>query len=111
MTCQTSSVPITPTSASQVAAPTRHHVAQCTPGRYRDSQAIGDRQLISMSPPRLRRSSAAIARMATMTASPPRTITTFLIAVGAVMNRVSMSTRADSPGCGGTFKSVKIPPT
>ncbi len=27
------------------------------------------------------------------------------------MNRVSMSMRADSPGCAGTFRSVKIPPT
>ena len=33
------------------------------------------------------------------------------MAVGAVMNRVSMSMRADSPGCAGTFRSVKIPPT
>jgi len=34
-----------------------------------------------------------------------------LRAVGAVMNRVSMSTRADNPGWAGTFRSVKIPPT
>ena len=27
------------------------------------------------------------------------------------MNRVSTSTRADSPGCAGTLRSVKIPPT
>ncbi len=27
------------------------------------------------------------------------------------MNRVSMSTRAESPGCAGTFRSVKMPPT
>ncbi len=27
------------------------------------------------------------------------------------MNRVSTSTRADNPGCAGTFRSVKIPPT
>ena len=33
------------------------------------------------------------------------------MADGAVMNRVSMSMRADSPGWAGTFRSVKIPPT
>ena len=49
--------------------------------------------------------------MATSTASAPAAITSFLRAVGVVMNRVSMSTRADSPGWAGTLRSVKIPPT
>ena len=110
MTCHSSRVAITPASAIQVAIPTRHHVGQRRRGRYRDSQAIGDRQLSSV-PPRLRRSSTASAMMATSTASAPRTITIFLRTVGAVMNRVSMSMRADSPGCAATFMSVKIPPT
>ncbi len=82
-------------------------------GRYRASQAMGERQSTSLksSAPRLWRSSAAKLRMATKTASAARTITIFLIGLGAVMNRVSMSMRADRLGCAGTFRSVKIPPT
>ncbi len=110
MTCQSSRVAITPASATQVATPMRHHEARCSRGRYRDSQAIGDRQLTRVRP-RLWRSSAASAMMATRTASPPMNITIFFMAVGAVMNRVSMSMRADNPGWAGTFKSVNIPPT
>ncbi|COW40376.1 Uncharacterised protein [Mycobacterium tuberculosis] len=61
--------------------------------------------------PLLSRSSAASPTMATRTASTPRSITAFLSAPGVVINRVSMSTRADSPGCAPTFRSVKMPPT
>ena len=99
MTCQSSRVAITAASANHVASPTRRHDVQC------------GRQLRSLSAPRLRRSNAASARMAVRTARAPTAITTFLIAVGAVMNRVSISTRADNPGWDGTFKSVKMPPT
>ena len=49
--------------------------------------------------------------MASKTASTPTAIPSFFRAVGAVTNRVSISMRAESPGCGGTFRSVKIPPT
>ena len=45
------------------------------------------------------------------TDSTPSTITASFSAVGVVMNRVSMSMRADSPGCAATFKSVKTPAT
>jgi hypothetical protein len=109
MTCQTASVPITAASLSKVAALIGQR-ARCPCGRYRDSQPIGDRQLTSVLP-RLCRSSTDSAMMATKTASTPSAIPSFLMAVGAVMNRVSISTRADSPGCAGTFRSVKIPPT
>ena len=111
MTCQSSSVAITPASAIHVAIPTRRHELHRARGRYRESQAIGDRQLTSVPPPRLRRSSAAIAMTAVRTARAPTAMASCLRAVGAVMNRVSMSTRADSPGWAGTFRSVKIPPT
>ncbi len=67
--------------------------------------------MIRVPPPRLRRSSTASATMAVSTASVPSTITICLRTVGAVMNRVSMSTRAESPGPAGTLRSVKIPPT
>ncbi len=109
--CHSNRVAITPASAIHVASPTRRQFARCVPGRYRDSQAMGERQLSSVPPPRLRRSSTASATMAVSTDRTPSAITIFLTAVGAVMNRVSMSTRAESPGPAGTFRSVKIPPT
>ncbi len=111
MMCHSSSVAITPASAIQVAIPTRRQLARRVPGRYLESQAIGERQLSSVLPPRLRRSSTASAMMAVSTARAPRTITISLMTVGAVMKRVSMSMRADNPGPAGTFKSVKTPPT
>ncbi len=109
MTCQTSSVATTPTSASTVAQPVRHRAAHRAPVRSRDNRRSGDRQLVSVAP-RLCRSSTTRARMATRTASAPPASTSFLTAVGAAMNRVSMSTRADNPGWAGTFRSVKMPP-
>ena len=52
-----------------------------------------------MSPPRrLRWSSTANATIEAITQMTPSTITPSLSAVGDVMNRVSTSTRADSPG-------------
>ena len=87
MTCQTSSVAITAASVSQVAQPIRHPLARCARGRYRDSQAIGERQLTSV-PPRLCRSSTASAMMATRTASAPSAITSLLQGGG----------RRDEPG-------------
>ncbi len=41
----------------------------------------------------------------------PSTMTASLSGVGLVMNRVSMSMRADKPGWAGTFRSVKMPAT
>ena len=94
MTCQSSSVETTPASASHKPGPPR-------------SQA---RQLRSVRRPACR-SSTANATIETSTASPPSASTAFLISVGATMNRVSTSMRADRPGCAGTVRSVKMPPT
>ena len=94
MRCQSSSVAITPASASQVASPGRRQRRQLRGTRVPDC-----------------RSRTASATIAVTTASPPRAITAFFSVVGATMNRVSTSMRADNPGCAGTFRSVKTPPT
>ena len=57
-------------------------------------------------------SSIASATIEASTQATPSTITASLSAVGVVMNRVSMSMRADRPGLGRrTFRSVKMPAT
>ncbi len=102
---------ITAASVSQVANPTRQRDSRGSRGRYLESQAMGERQSRSASPPRLSRSRAAKATMAPRTAIAPRIMAMVLVTVGAVMNRVSTSMRADNPGWAWTFKSVKMPPT
>ncbi len=94
MTCQSSSVAITPASASEVASPACSRRRQLRGVRRPD-----------------RRSRTASATIAVSTDSPPRASTARLSIVGETMNRVSTSMRADNPGCAGTFRSVKIPPT
>ena len=99
MTCHSSRVAITAASASSVAAPGRRRGQR---GRHRVRQP---------GLPRARPSSTASAAIDVSAASAPRTRMAALTAVGEVMNRVSTSTRADSPCWAGTFRSVKMPPT
>ncbi len=95
MRCHNTSVPITPTSASQVAAlarSRRRHAAARSVTRV----AIEHRQRDD------RRDHTADAQ---------HHHGRFSARVGEVMNRVSTSTRALSPGCAGTFSSVNTPAT
>ena len=94
MTCQSSRVPTTTASASQVASPTRQN-RRHAPGTRLPA----------------RRSSSASATMDASVASTPSVISTVLSAVGTVMKRVSTSMRALSPGCAATFRSVNTPAT
>ena len=94
MTCQSSRVPITPMSVIQVTMPTRRKRRQ--PPRTRLPDVLS------------RTASATIEASTEMT---PSTITASFSAVGVVMNRVSTSMRADSPGWAATFRSVKTPAT
>ncbi len=109
MTCQSSKVPITPMSAIQGALP---------------SQAVGPPACGGVTiPTRKKRrhapntrlpdvlSSTASATIEATTEMTPSTITASFRAVGVVMNRVSTSMRADSPGWAATFRSVKTPAT
>ena len=104
MTCHSSSVPTTPTSASQVARPTRQNRRHASRKRRLDSRLISP-------PERLRRYSTASATIEAITHATPSTITPSLSGVGEVMKRVSMSMRADSPACAATFRSVNTPAT
>ncbi len=94
MTCHSSSVPITPISVIQVTTPTRRKRRQAPAIRLPEPA-----------------SSTASATIDASTEATPSTITASLSAVGVVMNRVSMSIRADSPGSAATFRSVKMPAT
>ncbi len=94
MTCQSSRVPITPTSVTRVMIGTRRKRRHAPRTRRPDV------------PSRIARATIDASTEAT-----PRTITASFSAVGVVMKRVSMSMRADSPGWGASFRSVKIPAT
>ena len=85
MTCQSSNVPTTPTSASQVDGLTRQNRRQAPRAR---------RPLV--------RSSTASATIDASTQMTPSTITPSFSAVGVVMNRVSTSMRAERPGWAAT---------
>lgn len=76
---------MTPRSASHVATPTRVSRRQAC------RTVCAERRL-----------SHASATIETITQATPSTIATSLSALGELMNRVSMSTKADRPGCGGT---------
>ena len=93
-TCHSSRVPITAASTSQVAGPARSQ-RRHSPGSRRPWA----------------RSRTASATSDASTQISPSVIAASFRVVGAVMKRVSMSTRAERPGCGGTLRSVKIPAT
>ena len=93
MTCHSSSVPMTPISAIQVATPTRQNRRHAR-GELAEPE---------------RRSSTANAAIEATTQATPSTMAASLSAVGDVMKRVSTSMRADSPGCAATSRSVNTP--
>ena len=99
MMCQSSSVPTTPISASQVAHPTRQNRRHAL---VRDGAALdvaaGGR-------------ARPVATIEAITHTTPSTIAASLRGVGEVMNRVSMSMRPDRPVCAATSRSVKTPAT
>ena len=88
MTCHSSRVPITPMSVIQVTTPTRRKRRQAP--RYPPARA-------SCRGPQAPRSKPA-------TEMTPSTIAASFSTVGVVMNRVSTSMRADSPGWAATFE-------
>ena len=87
MTCHSSSVPTTPTSASQVRWPDPPESSPAPGGTRPASERLW--------------SSTASATIEASTAATPSTITASLSVVGEVMNRVSTSIRADRPGLRG----------
>ena len=94
MTCQSSKVPTTPMSTSHVDGLTRQNRRHASRTRRPD-----------------RRSSTASATIDASTQMTPSTITPSFSAVGAVMNRVSTSMRAERPGWAATRRSVNTPTT
>ncbi|SHQ00748.1 Uncharacterised protein [Mycobacteroides abscessus subsp. bolletii] len=102
MTCQSRSVPTTPTSATPLVSSAAR---SGRPRRFRRSlrrcHFIG----------RPFRSSTARAPIASATELSPRTRAANLSEVGSQIKRVSMTTCADNPGVSATFKSVKSPVT